>query len=130
MDHTRVINRIRSVSDIIHTLLCVVVWQKVQIHPDVASNSNNGESIYIYKSVKKPKSIRRYTESLSLYTSVPIVHWENNIWSHPYFYYRQENEHPNFLLDARLDLNFSLVWILDWNVVHTKLTHSLKICVK
>ena len=42
-DHARILNRRRSVSGIIHTLLCVAVYWKVQIQPDIASDSTGGE---------------------------------------------------------------------------------------
>ena len=42
-DHNRVIQIRRSVSGIIHTLLGVAVFWKVQIHPYAASDSTDGE---------------------------------------------------------------------------------------
>ena len=39
--HARIINRRRSVSWIIHTLIGVSVWCKVQIQPDLASDSTD-----------------------------------------------------------------------------------------
>ena len=42
-DHARIINRRRSVSGIIHTLLGVAVCWKVQIQPAIASDSTDGE---------------------------------------------------------------------------------------
>ena len=41
-DHARIINRRRSVSGIIHTLLGVAVFWKVQIQPAIASDSTDG----------------------------------------------------------------------------------------
>ena len=38
-DHDRIINRRQSVSDIIHTLIGVVILWKVQIKPALSSNS-------------------------------------------------------------------------------------------
>ena len=32
----------------------------------------------MYKSVKKPKVIRKYMEALALHTGAPTVHWEDN----------------------------------------------------
>ena len=63
---------------IIHTLLGVSVCWKVQIRPAIASDSTDGESICIYKAVKKTKVIRRYMEALALYTGAHTVHFEDN----------------------------------------------------
>ena len=59
-DHARILNRRRSVSDIIHTLLGVAVCWKVQNQPDIASASTDGEIRCMHKAVKKTKVIRRY----------------------------------------------------------------------
>ena len=42
-DHARIINRGKLGLGIIHTLLGVSVWQKVQIKADIASESTDGE---------------------------------------------------------------------------------------
>ena len=42
VDHAIIINRRRSVSGILHTLLGVAVFWKVHIQPDIASNSTDG----------------------------------------------------------------------------------------
>ena len=55
-DDDIILNRRRSVSVIIHNLLNVAVFWKVQIQPYVASNSVDGEIICIYKAVKKTKA--------------------------------------------------------------------------
>ena len=50
-DHARILNRIRSFSGILHTLIGVAVCWKVQIRPDIASNSTGGEIRCMYKAV-------------------------------------------------------------------------------
>ena len=64
-DHARIINRRRSVSGIIHTLLGVSVYWKVQIQPAIASDSTDGEIRCMYKALKQTKVIRRYMLSRS-----------------------------------------------------------------
>ena len=44
-DHAKILNRRRSVSGIIHTLLGVAVFWKVQIQPAIASDYTDGEII-------------------------------------------------------------------------------------
>ena len=63
---------------IIHTVLGVAVCCKVQIQPDIASDSTDGEIRCMYKSVKKTKVIQGYMEALELHTGAPIIHWEDN----------------------------------------------------
>ena len=63
---------------IIHNLIGVSVFWKVQIQPDIASDSTDGEIICMYKSVKKQIVIWRYMEALAIQTGAPIVHWEDN----------------------------------------------------
>ena len=75
-DNARIINRRLSVLIIIPTLLGVVVCWEVQIQPSIASDSNDGEIIFMYKSVKKTKVIRRYREALALQTGASTVHWD------------------------------------------------------
>ena len=77
-DHARILNRRRSVSGIIHTLLGVAVCWKVHIQPDIASDSTGGEIRFMYKVLKKTKFIWRYTEALALYTGAPTLHWDDN----------------------------------------------------
>ena len=77
-DHVRVINRRHSVLGIIHNLLGVAVWCKVQIQPAIASDSTDWEIRCMYKAVRKNKVIRRYMRDLSLYTGAISVHWEDN----------------------------------------------------
>ena len=77
-DHARILNRRRSVSGIIHTLLGGAVCWKVHIQPAIASDSTDGEIRCMYKAVKKTKVIRRYMEALALYTGAHTVHWEDN----------------------------------------------------
>ena len=45
-DNYRIIDRIRSVSCILHTLLGVDILWKLQIQPDIASDSTYGEIRY------------------------------------------------------------------------------------
>ena len=45
--HARIINTIRSVSGIIHTLLGVTVCWKLHIQPAIASDSTDGEIRYM-----------------------------------------------------------------------------------
>ena len=52
-DHARILNRRRSVLGIIHTIFFVAVCWKVQIQPDIASHSTDGEIICMYNAVKK-----------------------------------------------------------------------------
>ena len=52
-DHAIILNRRRSVSCIIHTLLGVAVCWKVHIQPAIASDSTDKEIRCMYKSVKK-----------------------------------------------------------------------------
>ena len=59
VDDARIINRRRSVSGIIHTLLSVSVCWKLQIQPDISSDCTFGEIICTYKAIKKTKAIRR-----------------------------------------------------------------------
>ena len=62
-DHARILNIRRSVLVIIHTLLGVAVFWKVQIQPAIASDSTDGEIRCMYKDVKKNKVIRGYMET-------------------------------------------------------------------
>ena len=78
MDHTKILNRRQSVSDIIHTLIGVALCWKVQTQPDIVSDSTDREIICMYKAVKKTEVIRRYKEALALHTGAPKVHWEDN----------------------------------------------------
>ena len=78
MDHARIINRRRSVSGIIHNLLGVAVYWKVQIQPDISSEFTDGEIRCMYKTVKKTKVIKRYMEPLELQNGAPTEHWEEN----------------------------------------------------
>ena len=59
-DHVIIINQRRSVLVIVHTLIGVSVCWKVQIRPDIESDSTDGEIRFVYKAVKKAKVIRRY----------------------------------------------------------------------
>ena len=77
-DHTKILNIRRSVSVIIHTLLSVYVFWKLQIQLAIASDSTNGEIICMYKDVKITKVIWRYMEDLALHTGAPTVYWEDN----------------------------------------------------
>ena len=63
---------------IIHTLLGVDVWLKLYIQPSVASESTDGEIIYMYKCFRENKAIWIYMEALSLHTGTPKLHWEDN----------------------------------------------------
>ena len=72
------INRIRSVSVIIHTLIGFAVFWIVHIQPSVAYDSTYGDIICVYKYINKIKAIHRYMESLALHTGAPTVHWEDN----------------------------------------------------
>ena len=77
-DHARIINRRRSVSGLIHTMLGVAVCWKLHIQPAIASDSTEGEIIRTYKSVNKTKVIWRETEALALHTGATKLHWEGN----------------------------------------------------
>ena len=77
-DHTRILNRRRSVSGILHDLLGVAVCWKLQTQTAIASDSTDGEIRCMYRAVKKTKAIRRYMEALELHTGAPTVHWEDN----------------------------------------------------
>ena len=78
MDHAIFINRRRSVSGIIHTLIGVVVCWKVEIQPDIASDSTDREIRYMYKAVNKTNIIRRYMKALALQNGATVAHWEYN----------------------------------------------------
>ena len=67
-----------SFPGIIHTLLGVYVYWKLQIQPDIDSNSNYVEIICLYKAVNKTKVILRYMEALEIQTGAPKLHWEYN----------------------------------------------------
>ena len=73
----RILNRRRSVSGIIHTLIGVAVCWKVQFQPAIASDSTDGKNRCMYKAVKKNKVIQRYMESLEIHTGAPTVHRED-----------------------------------------------------
>ena len=75
MDDTRTINRRRSVSGIIHTLVGVAILCKVQIWPATASDYTDVEIRCMYGVVNKAKDFRRYMEALELHTGAPTVHW-------------------------------------------------------
>ena len=75
---SRITNRRRSVSDIIHNLIGFSVFWKLHIQPTIASDSTDGEIGCIYKADKKNKFIRRYMEALALHTDEPTVHWAYN----------------------------------------------------
>ena len=78
-DHARIINRRRSVSGIIHTLLGVSVCWKIHIQLDIASESTDGEIRCMYKDVNKTKVIWIYIEALAVHTGAPTVHWKEKI---------------------------------------------------
>ena len=73
-------------SGIIHTLLGVAVFWKVQIQSAIASDYTD-EKIFMYKYVNNTKAIQCYMEALSLHTGSPTVHWEYNtslfLWFNP-----------------------------------------------
>ena len=70
-------NRRRPVSRIIHTILGVDVFWKVQIQPAVYLEYTGGGISYMHKYVKKAKAIGRYREELALHTGEPTVHWKD-----------------------------------------------------
>ena len=76
-DNAIIFNIRRSVSGIIHTLIGVSVFWKVQIQPVIASDYTDGEIICMYKAINKAKVIRRYKEDLALHTGAHTVHWED-----------------------------------------------------
>ena len=76
-DYSRIINIRRSVSGILHILIGVALWCKLQIQPDIDSNYTDGEIRYMYKAVKKTNAICRYMESLAFHTGATPVHWED-----------------------------------------------------
>ena len=78
MDYDRTINKRRSVSSILHNLISVAVCWKVQIQPDIASDSTDGEIRYMYNAVKKTKVTWRYMGALGIHTGALIVHWKEN----------------------------------------------------
>ena len=58
MDHDIILNRRQSVSGVIHTLLGVSVFWKVNIQPAVVSDYTDGEIRCMYKAVNKTKAMR------------------------------------------------------------------------
>ena len=76
-NHARILNRRRSVSVIIHTLLGVAVFWKVHIQPDIVFDPTYGEIICTYRAVKR-KIILPYMEALEIHTGSPTLHWEDN----------------------------------------------------
>ena len=46
-DHDIILNKIQSVLGIIHTMICVYVLRKLQIQPYIASESTDGEILYM-----------------------------------------------------------------------------------
>ena len=66
--HARIINRRRSVSGILHTLLGVAVCLKLLIQPAVAYASTDGGIRCMNKALKKTKATRIYMKDLSLHT--------------------------------------------------------------
>ena len=77
-DHAIIINRRRSVSGIIHTLLGVAIFWKVHIQSAITSDSTDVKIGCIYKYIKKTKVIRRYMEALALHTGETTVHLEDD----------------------------------------------------
>ena len=75
VDWSILINRRRSVSGIIHTLIDDAVCLKVQVQQDIASESTDVEIRCVYNSVNKANAIRCYMASLALQTVAPTVHW-------------------------------------------------------
>ena len=55
-NHARILNRRRSVSVIIHTLLGVAVFWKVHIQTDIIFEPTDGEIICMYKAAKTKSS--------------------------------------------------------------------------
>ena len=64
MNHPIFNNRRWYVSGIIHTIIGVLVWWKVQIQKDVASEYTDVWIILMYKAVKKTEEIWCYMEDL------------------------------------------------------------------
>ena len=77
-NYARIVNIRLLVSVIIYTLLGDSSCLKVQIQPDVASESTDGEIRCIYKYVKKTMAIRIFIEELALHTGAPTVNLEDN----------------------------------------------------
>ena len=75
MNHPRINNRRWYVSGIINTIIGVLVWWKVQIQTDVASESTYVWIIWMYKTVNNTEEIWCYMEDLALHTGAPTVHW-------------------------------------------------------
>ena len=73
-DYDIIISRKRSDSGILHTLIGIAVFWKVQIQPAIESESTDGEIKYMYIVVNKNKVIWGYMEALSLNTGAPKVH--------------------------------------------------------
>ena len=59
-------------------MLGVNVFWKLQIQPDISSDSTDVETICIYKVVKKNKAMWRYIEALEFHNGAPKVHWSEN----------------------------------------------------
>ena len=76
-DHTKIINRRRSVYEIIHNLLGVSILRKVHIQPCVGSAYTDGNIGFMYKDVNETKEISLYMEALALHTVATTVHWED-----------------------------------------------------
>ena len=74
-DHSIILNIRPSVLGIIHTVLGVSSWYKVHIKPSATSYYTDWEISYMYKAVKKNKTIWRYMEALEFQTGAPTVHW-------------------------------------------------------
>ena len=75
MNHPRINNIIWYVSGLIHTIIGVLVWWKVHIKTDVASESTAVWIRWMKKDVKDTKEIWCYMEDLALHTGAPTLHW-------------------------------------------------------
>ena len=73
-DHDIIISIRRLVSGIVHTLTEVTFCWKVYIPLYVASESTDGEIIFMYNYINNTKSIQSYMKSLALNTCAPIVY--------------------------------------------------------
>ena len=71
-------NRRRSVSGIIRTILGVAVCWKVRIQPAVVSDSTDKEIRCMYKYVRKTRAIQILMQAWSLHTGAPTVYCKYN----------------------------------------------------
>ena len=64
-------------SVIIHTIIGVGVYCKVQVQPSIASDLYDGKIRCMYKVVDKTKAIWRYMKALAPQTEASKINWED-----------------------------------------------------